>query len=614
MVVPVPTDATIVFLLILAAVVLFATEYFTPDVTAITIIVALVVLEPWTGVGTETAVSGFANVATITVAAMYMLSEGIHRTGLVRVIRDSITEFAGDSTDRLQWTTLSLTGGLAGVINNTPVVAVFIPMVMDLADEYQLSPSKLLIPLSYASVLGGTLTLVGTSTNLLASSFSDRLLGHPFSMFEFTHLGFLVLVVGIAYMGTVGQRLLPERVKPTVDLLGAFSVTGHISRLYVRETSPLAGEPLGETLPDKTVSGDLDVLEVVRYDGRHAAPGPEFVVESGDILTMRGDRDAIREVATAADLWYLPWVHIEELGYDIADGTGTLVEVEIPQRSPLVGESVGHVHFRQRYEATILAIERGDRMMKDSFEDVVFEPGDTLLLRTAGKHVDALRDDETVTVTTVATEGLLERPATDAESYREDKQFRAVAIIAGVIGAAALGVISIAISALAGVVAMVGTGVLDAEEAYDAVSWDVIFLLAGMIPLGIALEQSGGAALIADWVVGLSREMPALAVLFVLSLVTTGIANFVSPNATVVILLPVAVDIATQLGANAFAFVLAVTFAANATFLTPVGYQTNLMVYRPGGYRFGDYVRVGAPLQLVLAVVTVAGIWLFWGI
>jgi di/tricarboxylate transporter len=236
------------------------------------------------------------------------------------------------------------------------------------------------------------------------------------------------------------------------------------------------------------------------------------------------------------------------------------------------------------------------------------------LIRTASGNVDVVRDTGNVVVTAVAGSGTVQGASTDDTSYRVGQAPVAVAVVVAVVGAAAAGLVSIAISALAGVVAMVVTGVLEPEEAYDAVSWDVIFLLAGMIPLGIALENAGGAAFVAAVVVSVAGAVPPLAVVGLFYLVTALVTNVVSNNATVVLLVPVAVDVATQLGANAFAFVLAVTFAASTSFLSPVGYQTNLMVYEPGGYEFTDFLRVGGPLQLVMAVVTTLGIAVFWGV
>jgi len=610
----VTVDILVVFGLVLAAVALFATEALSPDVTAISVVVAVVVLEPWTGIGTDTAFVGFANTATITVAAMYMLSEGIHRTGIVRRLGRIVARVGQGSETRLLGTTLVLTGGMAGVVNNTPIVAVFLPMVTDLADEYRISPSKLLMPLSYAAMLGGTLTLVGTSTNLLASTFSARLLDRPFSMFEFTHLGLLGLVVGIAYLMTVGRRLVPARVEPSIDLIGAFDLRQHVARLYVRDGSPLVGRTLAVAFVDLPLDSDVDVVEVVRPDGRYAAPGPEFELQAEDVLTVRTDRRTVRYVASELDLWPLPWVRLSDLDLSVPAGIGTLVEARVPAGSDLAGQRVGDARFRQRYGATILGVRRGAEVVRDTFEDVVLEVDDALLVRTAGNNVDVLRDTENVVVTAVAGEGLVEPLPAPGTEYRESRAPLAIVIVAGVVVAAAVGVVSIGISALAGVVAMVVAGILEPQEAYDAVSWDVIFLLAGMIPLGIALENSGGATFIAELVVLLAGALPVLAVVGLFYLVTAVVTNLISNNATVALLIPVAVDVAVQLEANAFAFVLAVTFAASTSFLTPIGYQTNLMVYGPGGYQFTDFLRVGAPLQLLLAVVTTLGIWVFWGV
>ncbi|WP_435349291.1 SLC13 family permease [Haloarchaeobius sp. HRN-SO-5] len=610
----VTVDLLVVFALIIAAVVLFATEFVSPDVTAITIVVAVVVLEPWTGVGTDMAFVGFANTATITVAAMYMLSEGIHRTGIINRLSATISQVARGSDSRLLSTMLVLTSGMAGIVNNTPVVAVFIPMATELADEHRISPSKLLLPLSFAAMLGGTLTLVGTSTNLLASTFSARLIDHPFSMFEFTHLGFLGLVVGIVYLVTVGQRLIPARVEPSIDLIGAFGLQQHMTRLYVRDDSPLVGHRLDRTLAELPLRSDVDVLEVVRGGERHAAPGPDFTIEARDILTTRADRSTVRELASELDLWLLPWVRIADLDMTVPAGIGTLVELRVPPNSDLSGKRIGETRFRQRYAATILAVQRGETVVRDAFEDVVLEADDTVLVRTAGDNIDVLRDTQNLVVTAVVGEGLVDRPASSQGADREDRAWLAILVVAGVVSVAALGFVSIAISALAGVVAMIVTGILEPQEAYDAVSWDVIFLLAGMIPLGIALENSGGSRFIAELVVVFAGAIPLLAVVGLFYLVTAVVTNVISNNATVVLLIPVAVDVAFQLDANPFAFVLAVTFAASTSFLTPIGYQTNLMVYGPGGYEFTDYFRVGAPLQLILAVVTTVGIWAFWGV
>ncbi|MDR5657268.1 SLC13 family permease [Halodesulfurarchaeum sp. HSR-GB] len=606
------TDVLVVFGLVGVAILFFVTDFMRPDVTALSVIVALVVLEPWTGVGAEQAFMGFANTATVTVAAMYMLSEGVHRTGVVRRLGALISRMAQDSPSRMTQTTLLLAGGLAGVVNNTPVVAVLIPMVTDLADTYRISPSKLLLPLSYAAMLGGTLTLIGSSTILLASTISARLIDHPFSMFEFTHLGLLGLGVGIVYLSTIGQRLLPARVAPSIDLIDLFDLRRYVSRLYVRERSPIVGQTIVKAAESLPVNSDHQILEVVRDGDRHAAPGPDFVLEARDVMIVRADQEALRAAAPALDLWQLPWMSVADRDRTVPAGIGTLVEVSVPTGSDLVGQAVGAIGPRERYKATILAVQRGGEIFHEQFDDLVLERGDTLVFRTASGNVDVLRDTTNLTLTAVAGSGKFE--GTAAGKVRANRAPVAVAIIVGVVLVAALGLLSIAIAALGGVVAMIVTGVLEPDEAYEAISWNVIFLLAGMIPLGMALENSGGAAWIAQLVAEMAGMMPPVAVLLLFYVLAALLTNVILPNATVVLLIPIAIDVALAIGVNAFSFVLAVTFAASTSFLTPLGYQTNLMVFGPGGYEFSDFFRVGAPLQAILAVVTTLGILLFWGL
>ncbi|MGM0371423.1 MAG: SLC13 family permease [Halobacteriota archaeon] len=606
------TDVLVVFGLVGVAILFFVTDFMRPDVTALSVIVALVVLEPWTGVGAEQAFMGFANTATVTVAAMYMLSEGVHRTGVVRRLGALISRMAQDSPSRMTQTTLLLAGGLAGVVNNTPVVAVLIPMVTDLADTYRISPSKLLLPLSYAAMLGGTLTLIGSSTILLASTISARLIDHPFSMFEFTHLGLLGLGVGIVYLSTIGQRLLPARVAPSIDLIDLFDLRRHVSRLYVRERSPIVGQTIVKAAESLPINSDHQILEVVRDGDRHAAPGPDFVLEARDVMIVRAEQEALRAAAPALDLWQLPWMSVADRDRTVPAGIGTLVEVSVPTGSDLVGQAVGAIGPRERYSATILAVQRNGEIIHEQFEDLVLEVGDTLVFRTASGNVDVLRDTDNLVLTAVAGSGKFE--GTAASKIRANRAPVAVAIIVGVVLVAALGLLSIAIAALGGVVAMIVTGVLEPDEAYEAISWNVIFLLAGMIPLGMALENSGGAAWIAQLVAEMAGMMPPVAVLLLFYVLAALLTNVILPNATVVLLIPISIDVALAIGANAFSFVLAVTFAASTSFLTPLGYQTNLMVFGPGGYEFSDFFRVGAPLQAILAVVTTLGILLFWGL
>ncbi|WP_380674393.1 SLC13 family permease [Salinigranum sp. GCM10025319] len=604
-----PVGTVLVFGLIGLTVVLFVTEVVPPDIVAIGLVVALVVLGPWTGISPEEGLSGFSNPATVTILAMYVLSKGIQETGVVRRLGAEVAHVTRGSETRLLIAVVGLTGPIAGVINNTPVVAVFIPMVTDLAEEAGVSPSKLLLPLSYASMLGGTLTLIGTATNLVASDLSASLIDHPFGMFEFTSLGVVVLVVGSAYLLTVGKALVPARVTPG-DRTAQYEVHEYLARVLVPARSPLVDVSAADVADDAARDLDVDILDVLRGDQHFIAADSDRALEARDILTVRGAPEEIQRFCDVADLRYLPRATV---GDDELDNPteGTLVELTVPPASSVVGDTIGEARLRERYDATVIAVRRrnGD-LIRENFGATVIEAGDSLLMQTTDETVDYLLETDEF----VVTGEIADLVARERERELKPTTLPAIGIVLGVIALAALGVVPIVIAALGGVVAMVVTGVLSPSDAYDSVNWNVIFLLAGVIPLGLAMQQTGGVELLGTGVVALADLVPAVVTLAAFYVLTGLLANVITPVASVVLLLPVAVDTAGRIGAEPFAFVLAVTFAASTAFMTPVGYQTNLMVYGPGGYRFTDYVRVGAPLQALLTVVTTAGIVLLWGL
>jgi di/tricarboxylate transporter len=606
----VETGVLVVFAVVAVAVVLFISEAVPPDVTAIGIVVALVALGPLTGVSTSEGLSGFSNAATVTILAMYVLSRGIQETGIVRRLGGEVAALTRGSERRLLTAIVALTGPIAGVINNTPVVAVFIPMVTDLANEAGVSPSKLLIPLSYASMLGGTLTLFGTATNLVASDLSASLIGRPFGVFEFTKLGAVVFVVGAAYLTTVGRALLPARVPPG-SRTERYEVQPFLARVLVPSRSPLVGTLVSDVVNDAQRDLDIDVLDVVRGERHFAAAESDREVEGRDILTVRADPTHLQQFVEFADLRLLPRATVTDAELDNPERS-TLVELVVPPDSPLEGETVRSARLRERYDATVLAVRRaGGELVRSGIGDTELRGGDSLLLQTTEEAAEFLAESDDFLVTSEVFDEVLERMRTGGLTVRTVAAF---GILLGVVAVAALGILPIAIAALGGVVAMIATGVLSASDAYDAVNWNVIFLLAGVIPLGIALQDTGAAALVADLVVSATAGLPAIAVLAAFYLLTGVFANVITPVASVILLLPIAVRTAQSIGAEPFSFVLGVTFAASTAFMTPVGYQTNLMVYGPGGYRFTDYVRVGAPLQVLLAGVTTVGIAFFWGI
>ncbi|ELY93754.1 SLC13 family permease [Natrialba taiwanensis] len=623
-------DMVVVFLIILGAIILFVTEWLPIDVTAIAIMVTLIILEPWTQITPAEGISGFSSSATITVLAMLILSAGISQTGIVQIIGRKISAFVGDSLHKQLLATIGVTGPTSGFINNTPVVAILVPVISDVAHKGKTSPSKLLIPLSYASQFGGMLTLIGTSTNILASDTAARLSGeypalHAFDFFEFTTLGVIVLITGSAYLLTIGHRLLPERVPVEEDYVEEYEITEYLAEVVVRDHSPLTGKTVETAIEEART--DADILQLIRDGERFTEPLARKQIHAGDTLLIRASKDTLEQLADTDDLAIEGSIGTDEELEPQQTDDQSIVEVVIPSRSFLVGETLTSSTFRQRYDGNVLALRSRGEVIRDRMDDITLREGDTLLIQADSDSIDRLAQNN---------DFVLGREAENPD-YRTDKIPHAIAIMFGVVGFVAIpwaflgnGLASltgveqftmlagaqqdILVTALAGVVAMVIAGVLKPNELYDSVDWDVIFLLAGVIPLGIALEQTGAARLLGNLVAASAEFLPVILVLWLFYIATGLITEVISNNASVVLMIPVAAAAATSIGANPFAFVLAVTFAASTAFLGPVGYQTNLFVYGPGGYKFTDYFRVGAPLQLVLSTVTVLGIAFFWGV
>jgi di/tricarboxylate transporter len=608
---PISDGTLVVFAIIAVALVAFVSEVVPNDITAIGVLVALVVLEPLTGVGAEEGIAGFANPATVTIMAMYILSEGVQQTGVVQLLGVYIGRLTGNSETRLLGATIGTTATAAGLINNTPVVAVFIPMVQRLAERTHRSPSKLLLPLSYAAMLGGTLTLVGTSTNLLASDLADRLVGEPLSMFEFTPLGVVVLLVGGAYLLTVGRRLVPARIAPLAGFLEEFDLEDHVARLRVREGSPLAGRSVEGAFED--VDLDVDLLQVTRGKQTFLATYTDEQLQVGDRLVVRATPEVREAFAREYELGRFRQDVVTDEDLSAAESRGRLVEMYVPEGSNLTGETLRSSNFRQRYNGTVLAIRRGDRVFHEEIADRSLERGDLLLLQSTESSIERFVRNSNLLISQHYLD-LFPEYETEHGVDLSPRTPVALAILFGVIAAAALNLLPISIAALGGVVAMVSTGCLTTADAYDAVSWNVIFLLAGVIPLGLAMQATGGDQFVSALLLEVGAFVPPLVLLGLFYLLTSLFANVITPTATIVLMAPIAVSTAESLGATKLSFLLAVMFACNSALMTPIGYQTNLMVYGPGGYRFTDFLRVGAPLQLLLTVVVTLGIAVYWGV
>ncbi|MFB6118283.1 SLC13 family permease [Halosegnis sp.] len=606
----------VVFTLILVALVLFATEPVPIDITALGVAVTLMLVEPVTAglasagllgapvavISPEQGLSGFASRATITVLAMFVLSAGVQRTGVIQLLGQKIAALTGDSESRQLSAVVGLVTPISGLINNTAAVAILLPMVTDLAHGGNNSPSKLLLPLSYASMFGGTLTVVGTSTNILASELAIVYLGRPFGMFEFTALGALVALAGTAYLLTVGRLLTPARIPPSTDLTEEFRMGEYLTEVQVREDSPIVGDTVGEAL--RETEFDIDVVQLIRGDQTFLEPLGQKTIRAGDVFVVRTARDTLVDLLDAEGLDLVPEATVDASELEQAEPSRNLVEVVVAPGSFLVSKSLASANFRERYDATVLAVRRGRETIRTRLDRLTLRVGDTLLVQATTDSVDRLSNNRDFILV-----GEVERP-----DYRREKVPVAIGLILSVVVVAAVTPIPIVVAALAGALGMVFTGCLEPTEVYDDVQWDVIVLLAGVIPLGVAMQETGGADLLAQLVVLAAGGLPALAVLALLYLVTAVLTNIISNNAAVVLMIPVAAQVAADVNASVFSFILAVTFAASTAFMTPVGYQTNLFVYGPGGYRFTDYLRVGTPLQLLFAVVTTLGIAGLYGL
>lgn len=583
--------------------VLFVWEPIRVDLIAILIPVVLVILSPWTGVDSETAISGFANSATITIMAMFILSEGIQNSGVVQLLKDEIIKLTGNSETRQIGVITAISGSVAGILNNTPVVAVFIPMVTDLARTTKVSPSKLLIPLSYASTMGGVLTLIGTSINLIASDISSNLIGRPFSFFEFTPLGIIVLITGVIYFITIGRKILPERVKPEDDLVDEYEMNLFMAQAIVEKDSPLIGKSVGDSLSKSNL--DMDLVMITRNGDEFVEPLEAKQIEAGDELIIRSDRETLRKLIGQQGLRIIPEdLSVKETQLQKPTQGRKLVETVITNGSTFADQTLSEINFANRYSCSILAIRRGSELSHYKLDEMELKPGDVLLMLVNDQTLKRLRNRRDIIV---ARE--MER-----EDYSQEKIPVTLGIMFAVIALAVLEIIPISISALGGVLAMVLTDCVNPARMYEAVNWEIIILVAGLIPLGAAMEETGTAEFLARHILNLTGNLPPIIILAIFYFFTAMITNLVSNRASIVIMLPVAVDAALSLGVEPFSFIMAVTFAASTAYLTPIGNQVHLMIYGPGNYEFSDFFKVGFPLQLILTVVITLGITFIWGI
>lgn len=589
-----------VFALIIAALISFAWERISSDQTAFLVFAVLILMEVVTGSPNlpdiRTLLGVFSNPAPLTVAAMFVLSAALERCGAIEFLSSLLRR-----ARHLKYPTFILllvffVGFLSAFINNTPVVVVLLPVILSLAREMNLPASKMLIPLSYASIMGGTCTLIGTSTNILASGIIQNAGYDPIGMFEISKVGVPILLVGTLYLMLFGRRLLPDR-ETLTQILSDEERREYITEVYVKTGSPLVGKTLaGEGL--KKGRG-IRVLEIIRQGV--AMPGAllETPLQGGDRLVMACRP---RGFAEARQLEGVDFVG--EIGLElepIASQEGAIVEGVIGPKSGIEGKTIREINFRQRYRMIIVAIHREGRNVRDKIETLRLQRGDILLLMGTDKAIENLRSSDDIL--------LLDKPKVPASIHRR-KMPLVVGSIAGIVVLNTLQLAPIEASVFLAIAFLFSTGSITLKEAYNAIDWSILTLIFGMLALGTAMEASGATGLIAGALQGLTAN-PIL-LLAALFLVTSALTETLSNNATVVLMVPIALELGIRLGIDPRPLIIAVCIAASASFATPIGYQTNTYVYGVGGYRFADFLRVGLGLNLLYLVCSVLLIPLIW--
>ncbi len=544
----------------------------------------------------EAAFDGFANSALITVAMLFAVASALRETGVL----DSIGHYVLGKARTQRGALTRLSGvvlPMSAFLNNTPIVAMFVPIVLDWCRRNDIAPSKLLIPLSYLTILGGTCTLIGTSTNLVVHGLmTDRGIA-GIGMFELSKIGLPYAVIGCIYIYFFAGRLLPER-KELLEQLGE-SRREFLVEMIVTPGCRLIGQGV-ETAGLRQLSG-LFLVEIDR-DGRTISPvGPEEIIESNDRLEFTG------LVENIIDLEKIPGL-IPATAHDVeaqpkAEPDGRLCEAVISESSPLIGKTIREADFRAAYNAVVVAVHRSGARVERKVGDIQLRPGDTLLMQTTPHFRRAHRNDPAFYL------------ISDVENYRplrRDRAWISIAIFAVLLVAMTTGYIPIVVAAALAAVLMVATGCISAGEARRSIDWQVLLTIGGAYAVGLALENSGVAHVVVESILGgggAANPWIMLAVIYVLgSIVTEMITN----NAAAILIFPFCLETAKACDADARPFLVALVMAASASFMTPIGYQTNMMVYGPGGYRFTDYVRIGGPLHLVLICVAVTFIPLIW--
>ncbi len=579
-----------VLALLLLAIALFATERISVDLITFLLLIALVtsgILAP------AEAFAGFSNDIIIILGAIFVISGALQETGVLDLLGARILKLAGTSQNNLLLLLMSSTAAVSAFMNNTTVTAMFLPPTIGVARRAKLNASRLLMPLAFASILGGTCTLIGTSTNVAVSGYIKKAGMPELGMFEITPIGLVIVVVGMAYMMLIGKRLLPEH-KET-SLTANYAMREYMSEIIVLPKSPLIGQ--------KDYDSDLNVLEFrivkITRQGRELALGPDLEIAEGDTLLVEGKADTLMKVKKIEGIEIKPEFALGDL--DLQNARMRISEVLLTPQSELHGRTLKEANFRQYYGLTALAIYRHGQSLREGVGDTVLRVGDLLLVQGEADRIEGLRAHPGMSLLGEVSEPL----------YHPRKGLLTICVFGAAVVVGGLGWMPLSIAFLSAAVLTIFMRCISVERAYEFIDWRLLVLIGGMTAFGAAMEKTGAAPYLAGLVVQWFAPFGILAILGGFFVLTVILTQPMSNAAAALVVLPVAISSAHQLGANERTFAIAIMLAASVSFVTPFE-PSCILVYGPGKYRFMDFVKVGLGLTIVLTIAVLLLLPLFW--